>query len=207
MDRLVNHMRSHTCEQPLIYHVCGESFRLPYSFDRHKLLQHGLGKWWQCNFCEAKKYTQDELNRHIRSKHTRDKFLQKCYFCSMRLVKVTPRHMSIHTGEKHFKCLHCPAEYRKAVAFQIHVLEHHRDTPEFDVAKAYLSKVKNICYFCQKPFNCSANLLAHMKEHTKEKSEKCNHCGLASFSRSDAVKSCIEHTPQSSLYFKKGQEL
>jgi len=166
------HIRSHSNEEPLKCHFCTKRFASIDCFRRHKLLTHELGKWWWCNFCEVKKVTQNELNGHIRGKHTRDNLLQKCYFCSKHLQRVTPAHMSLHTGEKHYKCVYCAAECSTQVLLRIHNLQH-KDTPEFYEADSVLSKVKNICYFCQKPFAQYSLLDSHLKEHTKETSFKC----------------------------------
>jgi len=89
--------------------------------------------------------------------------LQKLHFCSMRLAKVNPKHMSRHTGEKLYPCLHCPAEYVTAVLFQIHNLKL-QDTPEFYAAKLFLSKVKNRCYFRQLFWPCYSHEEAHKWE-------------------------------------------
>jgi len=199
LNSLPVHIRSHTNEKPFKCPICSNRFTTADSLERHKLLQHDIGKWWQCNLCEVKKVSYTALNHHIRSQHTRENMLQKCYFCSMRLAKVNAKHMSRHTGEKPYQCLHCPAEYVTSILFQIHNLKH-EDTHEFYAAKLFLSKVKNRCYFCQKPYANYFDLVIHIKKHTNEKSFKCKRCGLILYSLSDVRKSCVEHAPNISVY-------
>jgi len=125
----------------------------------------------------------------------------------LNLRRVTPEHMSVHTREKHNKCLYYQVEYLTSFPFQIHTVKHHRGTPKFLAAKLYLLKVKNRCYFLPWTMRYLFHLVIHKKEHTKEKCFKCKRCGLIVYSWSDVIKKYVEYTPHSSLYFRKGQEL
>jgi len=101
--------------------------------------------------------------------------------------------MSVHTGEKHFSCKHCPKGFRIAVPYHIHNLQH-ANTPEFDLAQLFLSKIKNRCYFCQKPFSRHPELTVHMnKVHTGETSFECKRCGVTFYAKhSHLLKDCDE---------------
>ncbi len=71
--------------------------------------------------------------------------------------------MSIHTGEKPYKCSHCNKRFYRSGNLRNHEGIHIG-------VKPYK------CSHCDKRFNKSSNLKTHERIHTKEKPYECSHC-------------------------------
>jgi len=164
---LFYHIHLYTLEKPVKCQKCPERSVRHKSVDRNNKLVHEPDKRLQCNFCKSKAVCQIELKRHIAKYHTKERETEKCYFCLKQFNAITPKHMCLHTGEKHFCCKYCPRDFGMAVPYQINNLKQ-ENTPELYLAQSYLSKIKNRCYFCQRPFFKPNELILHMKFHTNK---------------------------------------
>jgi len=192
---LTNHVRRHTGEKPYECTACPQRFKTNNQRQTHANRCHNLSKRYSCNFCDAEKISERELNLHIRTKHTKDHELQKCYFCLKKFRAIAPRHMAFHTGEKLFRCKHCPAFFQEASTFFLHCLKH-IDTPEYFKAESFVSQSKlSWCYFCSKRFLNSGNLHCHIKKHTGEEYYECGRCGALRFTRKRDANCCRKRPP------------
>jgi KRAB domain-containing zinc finger protein len=82
-------------------------------------------------------------------------------------------HLRIHTQEKPFICKEEFCKYSSAQSG--HLKEHQRRFHSSTLTSNRVAKVLK-CYFCLKSSNKLADLILHMRHHTKEVPFKCNFC-------------------------------
>jgi len=128
-NTLVQHYCTHTKEKHTRCKICHARFRHPSQLIRHKgsckllfgpcLVRSKPER--QCKLCGLKLFGGTALVRHIRNEHTRDN-KWKCYFCNNFFARIHPGHMAIHTGERHYLCKVCSAEFKHDIFLQRHNL-------------------------------------------------------------------------------------
>jgi len=204
-NTLLKHYCTHTKEKHTRCKNCHARFRYPNQLIRHqgscKLLSEPClvrsKPERQCKLCGLKLFGGTALFRHIRKEHTRDN-KWKCYFCKKFFARIKPGHMAIHTGERHYLCQLCPAEFKYDIFLQRHNLRHMNENPEHRFSKtksSYIAQKYPKCYFCGIPFQRYRDLLQHMNtHHTGERTYQCSRCKKVFFSLSSAVKkNCANH--------------
>jgi len=208
-------------KQPTCF-FCAKTFKYPSTRDYH-LATHTREYMFKCEYFPCYKRFKNHSDRQYHmdtfcpfiSTDLKSKRTQSCYFCGNNFAtKITlfyhlchptlekpvkcpkcPKHMSLHTGKKHFYCKYCPKSFRVAVPHHIHNLKH-ECTPDFYLAQSFLSKIKNRCYFCQRPFSKPNELIVHMKHHTNEDSYQCKRCGKTVYSKFSGLRNCSTHKGQ-----------
>ncbi|KAM7532844.1 hypothetical protein Aperf_G00000128761 [Anoplocephala perfoliata] len=80
-----------------------------------------------CNLCNEAFRKIGDLNLHTKGKHG-------CYQCHLCQTKFThrsnlQRHYPIHSGDRQYKCLHCPKDYLRSDHLKRHMV---RDHPGYD---------------------------------------------------------------------------
>ena len=131
---------------------------------------------YPCNNCSRTFATLIEMSRHCSDDHGikkafKCKICSKCFHNSRGLLL----HTFIHTGEKHYKCLHCPLTFRQP--------GHRND----HMKKAHADELPYKCEHCDKAFKRRLFLTNHVKEEHSVQKVKCNSC-LVSFTNASQLK-------------------
>jgi len=112
------------------------------------------------------------------------------------------KHMSIHTGEKPYKCSFCDRKFRVKYVHKMHELAHKGELPQCPVCGGRYAALaahmiihstdsyKHVCAVCKKEFRRSSHLKNHMLAHTDERRYSCQDCGCR-FRYSNNLKSHI----------------
>jgi len=137
-------------------------------------------KFGKCNF-----YTdsRDELEKHVKEKHDKEKKTCECIYCGQRFVKKNYRVR--HTSKMHAKIAIRCTEYKKCMDFFKTVSEMENHLKEAH-KKAERHKQSVICLFCQKTIWDKATYVIHIKTHHSEEAFRCKQRTCFTFFKSEA---------------------
>ncbi len=139
--------------------VCSKTFGRKDALNMHFNAAHSKEKSYTCEYCGFGTRYRTSLWGHIRKVHT-DPGAHPCVIpgCSKKFAdrKSLERHLTVHTGERKFKCNDCEKSFKSRSNLNQHSLTH---KPE--------GKYK--CPRCLRTFNYNQNFKIHVS--------KC--CGMA----------------------------
>ena len=115
----------------------------------------------------------------------------QCSVCGRRFVcqRSLNKHMTIHTGEKPYKCSFCNKKYRDCHQLTLHELGHKGLLPQCNVCGGRYVKLSahmlthstdnfvHVCSICNKAFRLAGRLRKHMLTHSGERPYTCADCG------------------------------
>ena len=146
--------------------VCGQFRDAGSSIKSHtKLVHKGIRpKKFKCPHCDHHSATSTQVQRHIRTNHTKEKPFQ-CEYCSSAFSTKTQlnHHVFTHTGEQKFQCKLCPKKFAINERLVVHMRTHTGEKPYQ-------------CHLCSAMFAAKSNLNAHVRGVHKESLYKCKFC-------------------------------
>lgn len=112
---------------PLKYtcNVCERSFDRRYTLSRHLKRDHLEERENECDVCNYKCYTKNELKVHM-VKHTGERIFE-CAVCkkSYARKKTLKEHMRIHNNDRRFVCPACGQAFVQKCSLKGHMKTHH----------------------------------------------------------------------------------
>ena len=162
---LAKHMVKHTKEKPYLCHECEKTFAWKEGLILHMKIHQNLYDY-ECDKCDKKFRQKGQFQFHNIVHHEKI-FPTICPTCGEGFPTSTflKRHMSIHTGEKKFKCTVCNKSFRLLGTQKKHELIHN-DFKKF------------ACVICPKRFRASDALKVHIKRHLNQKDYICQFCDI-----------------------------
>lgn len=165
-----------------------EEFKSMAELNRHKRDSHSL----KCNKCGRLFYNQEELDKHMVSKHD-DRLV--CKICDKVLSSVQGRktHELTHTDRSEM-CWICGLVVKNKQVLQQHLQGHSDETFPCDECdklfpsqlylkrhkKTHLEKIEErcfICHICPKRFLRKTHLNKHLSAHSEGRIFRCHFCG------------------------------
>ncbi|XP_023323707.1 gastrula zinc finger protein XlCGF26.1 [Eurytemora carolleeae] len=151
--------------------ICGKMFYNVSLLKVHKET-HSAYKL-TCRHCPATFSASKTLRNHIRTKHTTEENVPKCYICHKSLASdlVLRNHIArVHFHEKNCVCAHCGKSFFEKSELNSHLATHN---PSQNVT----------CEICSARFKNKRNLSSHMKSKhgDAERKHVCDLCGKSFF--------------------------
>ena len=165
---LMRHMQKHSDKKEFLCVLCPKQFKHSDSLANHIKAHNGVFDF-HCPDCEKKYTNRDALLGHKMKKHTKSEYIFTCDQCGYvsKSKENFKHHITIHTGEKQFKCKEgCEKSFRNRTA-RLHHETLHRGVKQFQ------------CSQCDKKFMQKHQLIVHIKRHKGIKNHKCQECGKA----------------------------
>eukprot|EP00792_Barthelona_sp_PAP020_P011062 TRINITY_DN485_c0_g1_i1.p1 TRINITY_DN485_c0_g1~~TRINITY_DN485_c0_g1_i1.p1 ORF type:complete len:350 (+),score=81.96 TRINITY_DN485_c0_g1_i1:54-1103(+) len=136
------------------FKYCRKEFNSLEELNDHSLTHTGA-KPYVCPFSGCNKaYCQpNQLKRHIRSSHTKEKLFQ-CSICGLHFVSSSnlKRHQKYHEEAHPYQCEHCDEKFRKKAQLRTHIKEVHNILP-------------HVCKECGASFEYPSKLKRHIETH------------------------------------------
>ena len=147
--------------------ICGKTFGLKATLNRHIQSVHERAKPHKCDICETYFTRKGSLNDHILHVHDKVK-PHKCKLCGMCFAqksKLNNHVRSVHEKAKPYKCELCEKCFSGKDNLNSHIRSVHEE------AKPYK------CDVCEKCFSLRSYLNAHIRSvHEKAKPYQCEAC-------------------------------
>ena len=167
--------------------VCGYRFKKRSYLEEHMTFHTGE-RPYKCSFCDKKFRVKFSHTVHERG-HKGE--LPQCKVCGRRFKRrrYLERHMTIHTGERPYKCSFCDKKFWVKSSHRTHELGHKGELPQCKVCGGrYVSLqhhmlihstdwYKHVCSVCMRAFRRAGHLKRHMILHTDERPYTCWDCG------------------------------
>eukprot|EP00116_Pleurobrachia_bachei_P001531 sb/3461793/ len=164
-SNLTQHNFVHSGDKPHQCDECGMKFSHKRYLVRHQLLIHNEQTVVSCRLknCRAR-LPKNELYEHIRTAHTKGKFV--CDKCprSFKFPFLLKRHYRSHNGIKPYECEVCGKKFSLLCNYNKHYTLHTGERP-FK------------CDVCGNAYSRAFHMRRHMRLHTGEKPFPCSHCG------------------------------
>ncbi|XP_033099216.1 zinc finger protein 41-like [Anneissia japonica] len=207
--------KKHKRGQSVLCEICGLELASQISAKYHAARMHMTkSELFQCNKCDYMTRFEKRLEIH-RAKHQSEFYCEACkksYVSQQKLDKhyqspmhkhiINPLicehcgyssnkkdnflvHMRKHTGERPYKCNHCPYASADGSTLKKHVMAKHSNIRPFK------------CQWCTFSSVDKKGLTIHLRKHTGERPFRCNHCSYAAKRRS-ALKVHMQTHVQSS---------
>jgi len=125
---LATHMLIHDDVKNYKCSFCFKSFRHAQALKKHEQLHKNPEKPNQCVICQIDHRTFEELTRHNKKFHPKEK-KYKCQECGKYLSSVLSwkSHQRIHTNKKPYKCDYCTQSFKHQQGQLQHMKSHHYD--------------------------------------------------------------------------------
>ncbi|XP_071449465.1 uncharacterized protein [Hetaerina americana] len=170
-NHLVAHKRTHG-ERKIVCEVCGKKFITAGHLKRHQEISHNKEKTHPCEHCGKLFSNVIYLKKHIayvngKSHNGKIEKRHSCSECdhkSYSPVNLRIHYMSVHSGERPFKCSLCEKHFVSKRFLSNHVNTHTRE-------KNYK------CDLCEAVFTSMSSLERHKKSHSGRRDYKCDICG------------------------------
>lgn len=175
------------CERQHVCDSCDSAFYRHDHLKRHKETVHEKAVY-HCHLCTKIFTSKFRLNYHISYTHEGKKKPKKeiiCDICGLSFEGTFKlnRHMSVHTGNKAFKCSDCDKQYLDSNSLKNHVLTVHLQVKPY------------VCEICAMEFTVKSNMLRHLRRHRGEFRFFCEDCGKGFIANCDLTRHKLTHNP------------
>uniref|UniRef100_A0A1B0C8K8 C2H2-type domain-containing protein n=1 Tax=Lutzomyia longipalpis TaxID=7200 RepID=A0A1B0C8K8_LUTLO len=188
------HVSRHIQKPPRSCKYCDEFFPTIYKLKCHiaashpdimktvqEMKENKVKPVFYCSICSKSFPNLSLFKRHSRMHSSTPDVV--CDICGQKLKHKTSLadHMTIHTGERPFKCTfpECTRSFRCKVSIDIHMRSHTNERPY-------------ICQTCGKGFKDNSSRRVHQLQHTGENPFKCDLCGKTTKQKQN-LKSHMRH--------------
>ncbi|XP_017787940.1 PREDICTED: zinc finger protein 260-like [Habropoda laboriosa] len=143
------HIGTHSNSQHMC-DICGKFYTSNYSLYKHRKVAHLNEYKFQCNVCNKRLLTQENLDNHM-EQHSRTYECKECgkVFASKRYLAT---HTTTHTGVKPYTCHICKKNFRTSHMRNTHLLTHSAERP-------------HICDLCGQSFKRRYYMIEHRRKH------------------------------------------
>lgn len=143
------HVGTHGTSQHMC-DICGKFYTSDYSLYKHRKVAHLNEYKFQCDVCNKRLLTQENLDNHMRQ-HDKTYECKECgkVFASKRYLAT---HTTTHTGVKPYVCQICKKNFRTSHMRNTHLLTHSADRP-------------HICDLCGQAFKRRYYMIEHRRKH------------------------------------------